>query len=119
MIRVLVVDDDPMVLRAVTRTLRAGGLEATATANAEEALAKAREAAFDVVVSDLEMPIMHGDALCRAWRGVTPIPFILLSGSPSVFERALACGARVAFLKPVDPKTLVAAVRDAAETGAR
>lgn len=117
-IRVLVVDDDEMVLRATSRVLKAAGFDVLTAPGVRSALSLAPGRDIAVVVSDLEMPVMHGDVFCREWQAVAPTPFILLSGSASVFERALACGARQAFLKPVDPKTLVAAVRDAVEAAA-
>ena len=124
--RVLVVDDDAMVLRATARILKRAGFDVTTSQTSDDALfARSAQVRYgnaggfgvDVVVSDLEMPGMHGDALCRAWRelDICPTPFILLSGSDTVFERARACGARAAFSKPVDPGVLVEAVRDAAK----
>ncbi len=122
-IRVLVVDDDAMVLRATSRALSSAGFEVVSTLRASavvdyhEQSAYDREKRYHVIVSDLEMPGTSGDELCCTVQVIRPIPFILLSGSPIVFERALSCGATAAFLKPVGPAILAAAVRDAAESG--
>ena len=120
-LRVLVVDDDDMVLRATSRVLTRAGFDVVSTADPRTARILLAQAAVEtegeryaVVVSDLDMPYWPGDMLCLDARGKTP--FILLSGSTAVFDRARACGARAAFLKPVDTKTLVASVRDAARS---
>jgi DNA-binding response OmpR family regulator len=110
-VRVLVVDDDDLVLRTTVRVLMRAGYEVTSTTSVEQALQLMRQQWFHAVVSDLEMPGMHGDILCREAQKIRPTPLILASGNHSVVdERAQACGAKMALYKPVDPKVLREAV---------
>jgi two-component system response regulator PhcR len=90
--RVLFVDDDPLVLRAVRRTM--GDLyDITLASSAQEALAELRRAcergaSFCVIVSDLSMPGGNGDELLRAARSLMPGAVqILLTGSLDVRRR--------------------------------
>lgn len=105
--RILVVDDNKMVLDATVRGLRITGYKVSTATRPSDALKlfKAGER-FAVVVSDLEMPGMHGDEFCREVQKIAPTPFILQSGHSSVIARAAECGASVAFLKPVHPTDL-------------
>jgi two-component system cell cycle sensor histidine kinase/response regulator CckA len=64
--RVLIVDDEASILRFVDRVLRKAGYETSIAPGATEALALLpAEAAFDLLVTDLMMPDMHGDELAR------------------------------------------------------
>ena len=58
--RVLVVDDEPALLRAYARTLEAAGHEVVTAAEGQSALAAFRHASFDLVISDITMPGMSG-----------------------------------------------------------
>jgi CheY-like chemotaxis protein len=118
--RVLVVDDDTAVLAATARMLRLNGYEVTTLADPITALRKIREGQrFDVIVSDLQMPDMHGDELCVRVRAITLIPFILQSGDSVVVERARACGAQRSFIKGTPhPAEFLAAVGDLAAESA-
>jgi CheY-like chemotaxis protein len=64
--RVLVVDDDPSILRVVRRILEAGGYETRGAANGVEALAiDADEGPFDLLLTDFVMPEMRGNEFAR------------------------------------------------------
>lgn len=106
--RLLVVDDDVHVLRATERGLRIHGHEVVTANSGTEALDLIRRLGqrFEAIVSDLEMPGMHGDKLCEEVQKIVPTPFILVSGNATVFERASMCGAAASFLKPVTPSDL-------------
>ena len=80
-IRVLFVDDDPLILRALKRVLRDLPFASWFTTEAEHALQIVGEEAIDVVVSDLMMPAMSGLSLLSAMRDVHPgVVRILLTG---------------------------------------
>jgi two-component system NtrC family sensor kinase len=64
--RILVVDDDDMVLRSCERSLRLHGFEPVTAFNGKEAIKLAQEQEFDAVVSDVMMPRMNGLELRRA-----------------------------------------------------
>ncbi len=107
-IRVLIVDDDEPLLRATARTLKRAGCEVVTASSPFAALDTLRGQLIDIIVSDLEMPGMCGDALCREVQTFRPTPFILLSGnSMALVPRGQACGATVMLCKPYEPKALI------------
>lgn len=123
MARVLVVDDDPAILALVAEYLAARGhqvLRATNGAKAREVLDRAREsgaAAVELVVSDLQMPVLDGLALLAHVRSsANPIPVILVSGSwtPAQRDRARELGAARLLAKPVDLAQLAREVEEVA-----
>jgi DNA-binding NtrC family response regulator len=103
MTHLLVVDDDEFLLKATARGLKIAGYTVEPCSTPADALRlfKANPAKYAAIVSDMEMPGFHGDALCLFCREVDPtVPFILCSGKVEVFARAGTCGASHAFLKP-------------------
>ena len=88
--RVLVVDDDPMVLKAVSGVLKHDELDVVSVSDPIEALTLAREGAFDVVVSDVQMPNMSGMDLLKALKAAQPdIEVVIMTGYATV-EAAVA-----------------------------
>lgn len=65
-VSVLVVDDEPKVLRITKLSLEKAGYRVVTAENGEEALGKLREAPYDVLVTDINMPRMTGEELCQA-----------------------------------------------------
>ena len=63
--RVLVVEDEPALADAVARGLRREGMAVDTAADGDAALLKARVNVYDVVVLDRDLPIVHGDEVCR------------------------------------------------------
>jgi CheY-like chemotaxis protein len=64
--RILLVDDEPMVLRVLRLQLQNAGYEVDTAPNGMVALERIRESAPDVVITDIEMPKMSGEELCKA-----------------------------------------------------
>jgi two-component sensor histidine kinase len=95
--RVLYVDDDEALRRLVARALTRRGWEVTLAAGGEEALHRAREAAFDVVALDHYMPGLNGFDTLQALRAelADPPPIVLVTGSDEtrVAVAALKAGA--------------------------
>ncbi len=113
MTRLLIVDDEPLVLKAMARSFRITGYEILTAGHPADALARFQAGErFDAVISDMEMPGMHGDELCREVQKIVSTPFILQSGNPAVTARAIDCGASYGFVKPVDPPMLREAVAE-------
>lgn len=111
---VLVVDDDPLYVRALSRILVRADYDVTTAGDGLTALEMVVRAAVDVVVSDLEMPVMSGMALLRSLRKQAPhVGFVMMTGlvGPAPREEAIALGAAAYLVKPFDPQALVAAVR--------
>src|SRR5688500_19458676 len=79
--QLLVVDDDPSLLLAVSETLRAEGYEVLTARRGAEALVRVAESLPDLVISDIRMPGMDGYALARSLRAaprtrLVPIVFL-------------------------------------------
>jgi len=109
----LVVDDEPDVLRSVVRLLRAQGYSVTSTNNGLEAARFVHGRSFDVIVSDIKMPGMDGIQLLREVREHDlHVPVVLVTGEPAVSTavQALEYGAFHYLTKPVDPEALARAV---------
>ena len=108
--RILVVDDEQQILRALRVILREAGFEALPAATGEEALDLAALQHPDAAIIDLLLPDMDGVELCRRLREWTGIPLIVLSavGDEDAKVRALAAGADDYVTKPFSPRELMA-----------
>ena len=109
--RILVVDDDPSVLRMLARSLTAEGHEVEAAADGGAALAAVERHAPEAVVLDVAMPDMDGLAVCRRLRarGLTA-PVLLLTARDTVADRVagLEAGADDYLVKPFAVEELLA-----------
>ncbi|HET9957509.1 MAG TPA: EAL domain-containing protein [Polyangiaceae bacterium] len=106
---VLLVDDDPTVLRALDRTLKSRGYEVVTAPDGEEATRQIGQRAFDVIVSDIGMPGIDGIQLLREVREHDlNVPVILITGEPAVRTavQALEYGAFHYLTKPVENEAL-------------
>src|SRR6187401_2523361 len=113
---VLLVDDDPAVLRAVGRSLRSRGYVVVTAQDGEEAAKQIGENAFDVILSDIGMPGIDGIQLLRQVREHDlNVPVILITGEPAVRTavQALEYGAFHYLTKPVGPDALEAVLEKA------
>jgi DNA-binding response OmpR family regulator len=114
--KVLVIENEPAILANLTRMLRLEGFEATGAADGAAGVAAVRDGKPDVVLCDLLMPVMNGDAVLAALRSdvaTAATPFIFLTASADQREREarLGNGANDYLIKPVDFKELLAAIR--------
>lgn len=114
--RVLVVDDSSITRRLVCMVLEGAGYEVGTAENGLEALEKLYRGEWELVIADVNMPMMDGVDLVRHVRGdpaYRHLPVVVLS-SEAAGERvrqALAAGADLYLAKPVPPEKLVATVR--------
>lgn len=113
--RVLVVDDEPQLLRALGSNLRVRGYEVDLAATGEEALELAARRHPDVVVLDLGLPGISGFEVVQAIRGWSSVPIVVLSaiGAEAAKVRALDDGADDYLTKPFGMEELLARVRAA------
>ena len=114
--RVLVVDDEPGVLRFVQMSLGLAGYEVRTTTDAQEALAMVRSEAPDVVLTDIVMAPMDGFQLLDKLRSFSDVPVIVFTAQTIIAELALKTGANDFIAKPFRPGELekkIAAVLDA------
>ena len=112
---ILVVDDDPLVLRSVRDALSNAGFRAVVTSEPEEALAVMEEYRPRLALLDLMLPEYDGTELMGDLLAVSRIPVIFLSayGRDEVVARVLEQGATDYIVKPFSPTELVARVRAA------
>ena len=115
---VFLVDDDPGILRALTRLLRAGGHQVNAFRSPRDFLAQHDAAVPGCVVLDLAMPGLNGLELQTALAATgcqRPIVFISGHGDVPSSVRAMKAGAVDFLTKPVSEKDLLAAIERAIE----
>jgi two-component system, OmpR family, KDP operon response regulator KdpE len=117
--RVLVVDDDPQLRRALRITLRAAGFEVVTAADGRTALAEATSAPPDVVVLDLGLPDLDGAAVLAGLRPWFTGPVLVLSARADSQDKvqALDAGADDYVTKPFDTPELLARLRAALRRG--
>ena len=115
MTRVLVVDDEPQMLRALSANLRARGYDVDLAATGEAALARAARDHPDLVLLDLGLPGMDGVEVVRGLRGWTDVPVIVVSARHEEASKvaALDAGADDYVTKPFGMDELLARLRAA------
>jgi CheY-like chemotaxis protein len=113
MSRVLLVDDDPIVARALRRVLGRDGHEVEHHENPLKAIERVRTRPFDLVITDFRMPELDGLRVANQIALVAPdLPIILLTGSFDIdLERVKAAGVVAVLAKPIDGGVLLDAVR--------
>jgi two-component system KDP operon response regulator KdpE len=116
---VLVVDDDPALVRALTINLRARGYEVHAAGTGAGALKLAAEHPPQAVVLDLGLPDMDGSEVIAGLRGWTDVPILVLSAREQSREKvaALDAGADDYVVKPFGMDELLARLRAAIRRG--
>jgi two-component system, OmpR family, KDP operon response regulator KdpE len=117
--RVLIIEDEPALLRALRINLRARGYDVATAAAGAEGLAAARRHPPDVVLLDLGLPDIDGGEVIRELRGWSRAPVIVLSGRAGSGDKigALDAGADDYVTKPFDMEELLARLRAALRRG--
>jgi len=111
--RVLVVDDDPDILDALSEILEVEGYEVQRARNGREALQRLEHAPPDLVLLDLMMPVMDGWEFARSLDPDARPPIIVLSADRNVSVKAQEIGALGWLAKPFELSELLAVVRRA------
>ena len=113
--RILVVDDDPQLIRVLRTGLKSRGYEVRTTTDGMTALEMFSEWQPELVITDLAMPKMDGLELCRQLRATSQVPIIVLSakGEEKTKIEALDLGADDFVTKPFGIDELFARVRAA------
>jgi len=113
-VRVLVAEDEPRVAAAVARGLRREGMAVDVAPDGQAALFKARVNPYDVVVLDRDLPLVHGDDVCRELAAEQPATKVLMltaARSTDALVEGLALGADDYLPKPFRFAELVARLR--------
>jgi CheY-like chemotaxis protein len=125
MLRVLVIDDDEMVRRTLSLSVRASGYHCTTASNTLEGIALAEEGRFDIALIDINMPGLDGFEAVKAIAQIKPrIAIVAMSGRPGKDGQdygvlATGMGAHAFMLKPFTRKDLIAALEAAVKAGPR
>jgi CheY-like chemotaxis protein len=120
---VLVVDDEPAILKVVGRRLELEGFRVLTAADGQEALAKVQAGGVDLVVLDLMMPVLDGYEVCARLKqdpDLRRIPVVILTAKTHERDerQAMACGADAYMRKPFHAEALLAKVRALLDAGA-
>lgn len=112
MIRVLVVDDDPIILRLLQLNLELEGHEVETAANGRQALDRVHDIDPDLILLDVMMPEIDGFRVCEQLRAddrTRDIPIVFLSAKAQAtdIDRGTAAGGDAYVTKPFDPQELV------------
>jgi two-component system KDP operon response regulator KdpE len=119
--RILIVEDEPALLRALRINLRARGYEVATASTGREALAEAAQRPPDAVLLDLGLPDLDGAEVIRELRGWSAAPVIVISGRAGPGDKigALDAGADDYVTKPFNMDELLARLRAALRRGDR
>jgi two-component system response regulator MprA len=111
--RILVVEDDARLAATLERVLVAEGHVVERVADGLEALRRAREQPFDLVVLDIMLPSLDGVSVCRRLRATAQVPVLMLTalGGTNERVRGLDAGADDYLVKPFAYQELLARVR--------
>jgi DNA-binding response OmpR family regulator len=99
---VLVVDDQPKVLKFIEIDLKLRGFEVISTTSGQEAIELVRSAEPDIILLDIIMPEMDGFQVLEELRSFTQLPVIAFSASSGNRDRAMLLGANDFITKPFD-----------------
>lgn len=115
--RVLLVDDEPSIIKMVSKRLQMEGFEVIVAMDGPEAVEKARTEKPDLIVLDLMLPTMNGFDVCKLLKqeqSAKEVPIIAMftgKGDPGDEERCLAAGAAAYVTKNQGTSTLLAHVK--------
>src|SRR5207249_9741635 len=111
--RILLVDDEVPIQRAVAPLLRSRGYDVDVAATGDDALKSVRMRPPDLIVLDLGLPDLEGTEVCRRIRAESAIPIVVLSARGAEADKvtALDLGADDYVTKPFGPEELLARIR--------
>jgi DNA-binding response OmpR family regulator len=111
--RILIVDDEPEILRLVADYLNAAGFATDTAHNGRDAVQRAAATSPDLVILDLGLPVVDGLDVTRTLRRASDVPIIMLTARDDETDKliGLELGADDYVTKPFSPRELVARVR--------
>ena len=87
--RVLVVDDEKLIVKGIRFSLEQDGMEVTCAYDGEEALTFAREQQFDIILLDIMLPKLYGFEVCQQIREFSNVPIIMLTAKGDDMDKIL------------------------------
>ena len=87
--RVLVVDDEKLIVKGIRFSLEQDGMEVTCAYDGEEALTFAREQQFDIILLDIMLPMLSGFEVCQQIREFSNVPIIMLTAKGDDMDKIL------------------------------
>ncbi len=116
--KVLVVDDEPLMLRFISDVLKRQGKEVSAAANGAEAIQLLETEPFDLVITDMKMPLKNGLDVLKIAKGLSPSMLVVLATAHGTIEsavEAMKLGAFNYLIKPFSPDALEGVLAKAEE----
>ncbi len=87
--RVLVVDDEKMIVKGLKFSLEQDGMEVECAYDGEEALEKAQNQEFDIILLDIMLPKLDGMQVCQMIREFSSVPIIMLTAKGDDMDKIL------------------------------
>ncbi|MDE5718036.1 MAG: response regulator, partial [Lachnospiraceae bacterium] len=87
--RVLVVDDEKLIVKGIRFSLEQDGMEVDCAYDGEEALKLAEENAYDMILLDVMLPKMTGFEVCQQIRGFSNVPIVMLTAKGDDMDKIL------------------------------
>lgn len=117
MANILIAEDDLDIRELVVLALEFHGHQVTSAADGVQAVEKAKEGAFDLILMDVRMPRMTGYEACRRLRNIeatreTPIIFLSAKGQETEIQAGMDAGATQYILKPFAPDSLAMRINE-------
>ena len=110
--RVLIVEDNLGILRLLTLELKLQGYDVINAQNGQEAMEQVELKSPDIMLLDLNLPIMNGLEVIRRLRGFSRMPVIVISSHTEMAQKALILGAELYIPKPFDPEYIVEKIKE-------
>jgi len=111
--RILIIDDEPMIVESVSYNLKQEGYEVLSANNGEAGLKLVETEKLDLILLDLMLPGMNGLEICRSIRQNSEMPIIILTAKEGEIDRVLGLelGADDYVIKPFSMRELMARIR--------
>ena len=111
--KILIIEDDPLIVSPIKRALANIGFEVLAAYDGEKGLALALEQQPDLVILDIMLPVMDGWAVCKGLRARSSVPILMLTALGEEVDRILGLelGADDYLTKPFSTRELIARVK--------
>lgn len=110
--KILIVDDQPFFIAMASKILQAKGYTVLSALSAEEGIREARKSRPDLIILDVEMPVMDGIAACARLKrdpNLRNIPIVILTATldPQLNQKAFQAGAEATILKSMSAQRLL------------